>query len=33
MPDSSQFVLGADLAGQPVAQALRLANRHGLVAG
>lgn len=33
MPDSSQFILGADLAGQPVAQALRLANRHGLVAG
>ncbi|KJK17509.1 helicase HerA-like domain-containing protein [Pseudomonas sp. 2(2015)] len=33
MPDSSQFVLGADLAGQPVAQAMRLANRHGLVAG
>ncbi|MBS7597605.1 helicase HerA-like domain-containing protein [Pseudomonas sp. RC2C2] len=33
MPDSSQFVLGADLVGQPVAQAMRLANRHGLVAG
>ncbi|MEG1040938.1 MAG: helicase HerA-like domain-containing protein [Pseudomonas sp.] len=33
MPDSSQFILGADLAGQPVAQAMRLANRHGLVAG
>ena len=24
MPDSSQFVLGADLAGQPVAQVLAL---------
>lgn len=33
MPDSLQFILGADLAAQPVAQALRLANRHGLVAG
>ncbi|QBF28288.1 DUF853 family protein [Pseudomonas tructae] len=33
MPDSSQFVLGADLSGQPLAQAMRLANRHGLVAG
>ncbi|MFQ6574460.1 helicase HerA-like domain-containing protein [Pseudomonas sp. UM16] len=33
MPDSSQFILGADLAAQPVAQAMRLANRHGLVAG
>lgn len=33
MPDSSQFILGADQAGQPLAQALRLANRHGLVAG
>ncbi len=33
MLDSSQFVLGADLGGQPVSQALRLANRHGLVAG
>lgn len=33
MPDSSQLVIGADLAGQPIAQALRLANRHGLVAG
>jgi DNA helicase HerA-like ATPase len=27
------FVLGADPQGQPIAQALRLANRHGLVAG
>ncbi|MDR0281013.1 MAG: DUF853 domain-containing protein [Paucimonas sp.] len=33
MADSSQFVLGGDLGGQPVSQALRLANRHGLVAG
>ena len=33
MPDSSQLVIGADLAGQPIAQALRLANRHGLIAG
>ncbi|MFJ2538439.1 MULTISPECIES: helicase HerA-like domain-containing protein [unclassified Pseudomonas] len=33
MPDSSQLVIGADLAGQPIAQAMRLANRHGLVAG
>ena len=33
MVNSSQFILGADLDGQPVSQALRLANRHGLVAG
>lgn len=33
MPDSSMLILGADLAGQPIAQSLRLANRHGLVAG
>ncbi|PSS47648.1 helicase HerA-like domain-containing protein [Pseudomonas sp. BBP2017] len=33
MPDSSQFILGADLAGQAVTQAMRLTNRHGLVAG
>ena len=33
MPDSLQFILGADPAGQPVSQAMRLANRHGLVAG
>lgn len=33
MPDSSALLLGADLAGQPIAQSLRLANRHGLVAG
>ena len=33
MSVSDQFVFGADLEGQPVGQALRLANRHGLVAG
>ena len=33
MPDSSALVLGADLSGQAIAQSLRLANRHGLVAG
>lgn len=33
MPDSQAIVLGADPAAQPVVQALRLANRHGLVAG
>ncbi|MFD2642261.1 helicase HerA-like domain-containing protein [Pseudomonas japonica] len=33
MADSVQFVLGGDLDGQPVSQSLRLANRHGLVAG
>lgn len=33
MPDSLQLIIGADLGGQPVAQAMRLANRHGLVAG
>jgi len=33
MPDFSQFILGADPSGQAVAQAMRLANRHGLVAG
>jgi len=33
MPDSQQLVFGADLEGQPITQALRLANRHGLVAG
>ncbi len=33
MPDSLDIALGADLGGQPVFQALRLANRHGLVAG
>lgn len=30
---SNSFILGADPAGQPVAQPLRLANRHGLIAG
>ncbi|MDF0731072.1 DUF853 family protein [Pseudomonas entomophila] len=33
MSDSSQLVVGAGLDGQPVCQAMRLANRHGLVAG
>ncbi|MBX8533112.1 DUF853 domain-containing protein [Pseudomonas cichorii] len=33
MSDSQEIALGADLAGQPVFQALRLTNRHGLVAG
>lgn len=33
MSDSSRIVLGADPTGQPVSQAMRLANRHGLVAG
>lgn len=33
MSVSEHFVFGADSAGQPVAQPLRLANRHGLVAG
>jgi DNA helicase HerA-like ATPase len=33
MPVVDSFVLGADPQGQPIAQALRLANRHGLVAG
>jgi len=33
MPVSDSLVLGADPQGQPVAQALRLANRHGLIAG
>lgn len=33
MPLSDSFILGADPQGQPVAQALRLTNRHGLVAG
>ena len=33
MPDSSQLLIGADLEGQPIAQAMRLANRHGLIAG
>ncbi|MCY1287726.1 hypothetical protein D9M70_367350 [compost metagenome] len=33
MFESKTFILGADPAGQPVAQALKLTNRHGLVAG
>lgn len=33
MPDSQHILIGADLNGQPVGQALRLGNRHGLVAG
>ncbi|WP_068830605.1 helicase HerA-like domain-containing protein [Pseudomonas sp. BMS12] len=33
MPLADNFILGADPQGQPVAQALRLTNRHGLVAG
>ncbi|MGE8478629.1 MAG: helicase HerA-like domain-containing protein [Pseudomonas shirazensis] len=33
MSDSSQIVVGAGADGQPVSQAMRLANRHGLVAG
>ncbi|WP_271198047.1 helicase HerA-like domain-containing protein [Pseudomonas turukhanskensis] len=33
MPGQNEFFIGADSAGQPVAQALRLANRHGLIAG
>ncbi|UUY08349.1 DUF853 domain-containing protein [Pseudomonas sp. J452] len=33
MPVTDSFVLGSDPLGQPVAQALRLTNRHGLVAG
>lgn len=33
MPVIDSFILGSDPQGQPVAQALRLTNRHGLVAG
>lgn len=33
MVQTDQFVVGADLQGLPVGQALRLANRHGLIAG
>lgn len=33
MPEHRQLLLGADPAEQPVGQALRLANRHGLIAG
>src|SRR3990167_3612360 len=33
MMQTDQFVLGAGVDGQPVSQSLRLANRHGLIAG
>ncbi|MDR6712823.1 DNA helicase HerA-like ATPase [Pseudomonas hunanensis] len=33
MSDSSQIVVGAGTDSQPVSQAMRMANRHGLVAG
>lgn len=33
MTENVAFMLGADLAGQPVSQLLRLSNRHGLIAG
>ena len=33
MAENNQFVLGAGVDGQPVSQSLRLANRHGLIAG
>lgn len=33
MAEADQFVVGADLDGLPVGQALKLANRHGLIAG
>lgn len=33
MPDSQQILIGAGPDGQPISQALRLANRHGLIAG
>lgn len=33
MPVAEKFFLGSDPQGQPIAQALRLTNRHGLVAG
>lgn len=33
MPDSSQLLIGAGPDDQPIAQAMRLANRHGLIAG
>ena len=33
MPEFAQLLLGADPSGQPVGQLLRLANRHGLIAG
>lgn len=31
MPVTNPFICGADPAGQPVAQALRLTNNHGLI--
>jgi DNA helicase HerA-like ATPase len=33
MADPARLLLGADLDGAPVAQAMRLSNRHGLIAG
>ncbi|KRP97994.1 ATP-binding protein [Pseudomonas lactis] len=33
MPDSTQLLIGAGPDGQPIAQSMRLANRHGLIAG
>ncbi|MFZ3155287.1 helicase HerA-like domain-containing protein [Pseudomonas sp.] len=33
MAQTDQFVVGADFEGLPAGQALRLANRHGLIAG
>lgn len=33
MPDSTQLLIGAGLDGQPIAQSMRLTNRHGLIAG
>lgn len=33
MAENNQFVLGAGVDGQPISQSLRLANRHGLIAG
>lgn len=33
MPVTNSFILGAASDGQPVSQSLRLANRHGLIAG
>jgi len=33
MSSNAQLILGAGSDGQPVSQSLRLANRHGLIAG
>ena len=33
MASAPSLILGADPAGQPVGQLLKLANRHGLIAG